>query len=135
MLRHAHNIATTKGSVWLLCLWSLLLFSACSCVDRQQVDRLNDASYAYHYRNLDSAEVYARRAYGLSGKYGDGKAEAINNLAFVHIMRMEYVYASESQTTEAFMTAGRVPGRGCSESTKSEASWIRACSAVCCMPR
>lgn len=95
MLRHAHNIATTKGSVWLLCLWSLLLFSACSCVDRQQVDRLNDASYAYHYRNLDSAEVYARRAYGLSGKYGDGKAEAINNLAFVHIMRMEYAEATE----------------------------------------
>lgn len=95
MLRHAHNIVTTKGSVWLLCLWSLLLFSACSCVDRQQVDRLNDASYAYHYRNLDSAEVYARRAYGLSGKYGDGKAEAINNLAFVHIMRMEYAEATE----------------------------------------
>lgn len=90
MLRHAHNIIKTKGSVWLSCLWSLLLLSACSGVDRQQVDKLNDVSYAYHYRNLDSAEVYARRAYLMSDEYGDGKAEAMNNLAFVHIMRMEY---------------------------------------------
>ena len=42
-------------------LAALLLFSACSSPDRQAVDKLNSLSYAYHYRNLDSTEYYARQ--------------------------------------------------------------------------
>ena len=71
-------------------LTPLLIFSACSSPDRQAVDKLNSLSYAYHYRNLDSTEHYARRAYALSEDYSDGRAEALNNLAFVSITRMEY---------------------------------------------
>lgn len=74
---------------WLLIL-STIIFSACSRPDRQTVDKLNARSYAYHYRHLDSTEAYAQRAYDLSESYRAGRAEALNNLAFVHIARMQY---------------------------------------------
>ncbi|MCR4604233.1 MAG: DUF5112 domain-containing protein [Prevotella sp.] len=67
-----------------------MIFSACSLSDRQAVDKLNDLSYAYHYRSLDSTEHYAREALSASPSYHDGRAEALNNLAFVHIARMQY---------------------------------------------
>lgn len=73
----------------------LLILSACSPRDRQAVDKLNSLSYAYHYRNLDSTEVYAQRAYDLSDNYDAGRAEALNNLAFVCIARMRYDEASK----------------------------------------
>jgi signal transduction histidine kinase len=47
-------------------------------------------SYACHYRNIDSTRHYAQQAFDLSEHYPAGKAEALNNLAFVHIARMEY---------------------------------------------
>lgn len=66
------------------------IFSACSSPDRQVVNKLNSLSYAYHYRNLDSTEYYARRALDASSDYPDGMSEALNNLAFVSISRMDY---------------------------------------------
>ena len=75
-------------------LLSIIIFSACSPSDRQQVDKLNSLSYAYHYRSIDSVEYYAREAHRLSAGYSDGRAEALNNLAFVSIIRMRYDEAS-----------------------------------------
>ena len=66
------------------------LFSACSQSDKQMVDRLNSLSYSYHYRNIDSTEHYAKRAYELSEYYDKGRAESLNHLAFVNIVRMQY---------------------------------------------
>ena len=74
---------------WLFIL-SLILFSACSRPDRDAVDKLNTLSYSSHYRNIDSAQSYALRAYQQSEGYKDGRAEACNNLAFVYIIRMQY---------------------------------------------
>ena len=54
------------------------------------MDKLNSLSYAYHYRNIDSAQAYAVRAYELSDGYSEGRAEACNNQAFVCIVRMQY---------------------------------------------
>lgn len=54
------------------------------------MDKLNSLSYAYHYRSLDSVEHYARKAYALAEGYNDGRAEAINNLAFVSTILMQY---------------------------------------------
>ena len=70
----------------------IILLSACSPSDRHAVDKLNSLSYAYHYRNLDSTECYARQALALSEGVNDrdGQAEALNNLAFVEIARMHY---------------------------------------------
>ena len=68
----------------------LLLISACSPSDKAAVDKLNSLSYACHYRDVDSTEIYANRALALSDHYEDGRAEALNNLAFVAIVRMDY---------------------------------------------
>ena len=74
---------------WLFIV-STILFSACTRPDRQTVDKLNLQSYAYHYRNIDSTLHLAQRAYQMAEDYDAGKAEALNNLAFVHIVKMEY---------------------------------------------
>jgi len=74
---------------WLFII-STILISACSRPDRGSVDKLNFLSYAYHYRNIDSAQAYAVRAYKLSDGYSEGRAEACNNQAFVCIVRMQY---------------------------------------------
>lgn len=73
-----------------ICLGSLLCFSACSPSNKDKVDLLNGESYAFHYRNLDSTYTYARKAFLLSDGYPEGKAEALNNLAFVSTIRMNY---------------------------------------------
>ncbi len=57
------------------------------------MDRLNDTSYAFHYRNLDSTDTYARKAYLLAPSYNEGKAEALNNMAFASMGRMDYTMA------------------------------------------
>ena len=64
-----------------------------SCTDKRlsgRVDKLNEASYFFHYRNLDSTFSYAKAAFAESGKYGSGRAEAMNNKAFVYIAKMDY---------------------------------------------
>ena len=71
-----------------ICL--LLFFSACNAPHRQQVDDYNDKAYAAHYRNLDSVKIYAKQALALSNGYNTGKAEALNNLAFVYLMQMHF---------------------------------------------
>lgn len=75
----------------LLGILSLFFFLACSpYVRNKEVDRLNALSYTFHYRNLDSTLIYANKALALSDGYSSGRAEAYNNIAFVHIARMEY---------------------------------------------
>ena len=59
------------------------------------MDKLNSISYAYHYRNIDSTAFYAQRAYDLSDDYSSGRAEALNNLAFVSIVQMRYDEAKQ----------------------------------------
>ena len=81
-------------------LLALLIFSACSSPDRQVVDKLNSLSYAYHYRHIDSTELSAQRAYDAAAGYAAGRAEALNNKAFVSIARMDYDKA-EQQLNEA----------------------------------
>ena len=70
----------------------IFILSACSPSDRQAVDKLNSLSYAYHFRQIDSAEYYAQQAFILAQQEGyvDGQAEALNNKAFVDIVRMHY---------------------------------------------
>ena len=76
-------------------LLSLFLPLLASCDDKscRQADNYNDKSYYFHYRNLDSAEHYANKALEVSGGYDDGRAEALNNQAFVKIAQMDYQQA------------------------------------------
>ena len=77
---------------WIACLL-LLMLAACNVPHVQEVDELNDKAYALHYRNLDSVRIYADKAYGLAENYDAGKAEALNNLAFVDLMKMRFTEA------------------------------------------
>ena len=92
----------TNMKLWLFIL-STILLSACSRTDRQAVDKLNSQSYAYHYRNIDSTEALACRSFELAENYPAGRAEALNNMAFVNIVRMRYDEA-ERQLDEAIET-------------------------------
>ena len=78
----------------LVCLWVLGLF-ACGDKNVAEADRLNSMAYAFHYRNLDSTAAYAQRALNVSGNYAAGRAEALNNMAFVRISKMEFETASK----------------------------------------
>jgi len=69
------------------------VFSACGNGNEPEVDKLNEMSYAWHYRNLDSTRQYAQRALEFSSHYDDGYAEALNNLAFVSLAKMQYAQA------------------------------------------
>ena len=93
MLRPAHKTNYLKDSVWLLAILGLFFLSSCSPSDEAAANKLNNLSYASHYRDVDSTEVYARQALRLSHLTDDQQAEALNNLAFVAIVRMEYVRA------------------------------------------
>lgn len=79
-----------KVLLTVLTLLLVSLLSACGNGDEPEVDKLNETSYAWHYRNLDSTRVYAQRALALSDHYDDGYAEALNNLAFVSLAKMQY---------------------------------------------
>ena len=64
------------------------------------MDKLNSLSYSYHYRDIDSTEYYAKQALDASLSYDDGRAEALNGLAFVAMVRMDY-HRADSLLVEA----------------------------------
>ena len=80
----------------LTCCYALLqLFSACSPRHKDEVNSLNESSYYYHYRDIDSTLYYAEKAYEKAENYNAGRAEALNNLAFVSIVKMDYENAEQ----------------------------------------
>lgn len=85
-------------------LLGLFILSACSPAHRNEVDRLNELSYDNHYKNIDSTCVYAQRAKALSADYKAGYAEALNNLAFANIIRMDYELAKRQLDSIANLT-------------------------------
>lgn len=81
--------------VILLCIagWALCTYDHASQMrgrKRQLVDSLNDLSYDYCYRQLDSASVYAHKAVKYAQDYNTGLCEALNNLMYVSYHRMNY---------------------------------------------
>lgn len=71
----------------------LFFFSACGPAHKEEVDRLNTLSYAYHYRDLDSTRMLAHQALSLADDYGSGYAEACNNLAFAEMAKLNFSQA------------------------------------------
>jgi len=96
--RRAHNKFAFRCLTGFFILSGILFFSACQPKkSTDEAERLNGEAYAWHYRSLDSAEFYARKALDAavaeSGFFCHNiqhKAEALNNLAFVSIARMDY---------------------------------------------
>lgn len=85
-----------------------LLMAVCTGCPVAEVDRLNELSYRYHYRNLDSTRHYALAALALAGSYDGGRAEAVNNLAFVDIARMRYADASRRLDSLGSITGNEI---------------------------
>ena len=91
----------------MILLWNLFVFSACTQKDRGKADRLNDLAYASHYSNLDSTLHYADSVLKLD--IDDARrAEALNNMAFVDIMRMDYGRADSILNTISSLTDNQV---------------------------
>ena len=77
----------------------LLAFVLCgSCnknrtgASREAVDSLNERSFAFRYRQIDSVADLAQQAYeqALQSEYTDGQAEALNNLMFERFQQMDF---------------------------------------------
>ena len=74
----------------LLAFLLTMLLSACGSGDTALVDELNEESYAWHYRNLDSTKVYAYRlckAQHLNG-HGDRNRSPIHIPQINSLMKM-----------------------------------------------
>lgn len=78
----------------MITVFLVILISGCAHRADVRIDRLNELSYAFHYRNLDSTEFYARKSLRLSDSLGVDGTEALNNLAFVCLARMQYAKAA-----------------------------------------
>ena len=86
----------------------IILVSACSPSDKAAVDKLNSLSYACHYRYIDSTAYYAQKAYDLSEGYPAGRAEALNHLAFVSMVRMDYDRADQQLKEAISLTDNQI---------------------------
>ena len=86
----------------------IILISACSPSDKAAVDKLNSLSYACHYRYIDSTAYYAQKAYDLSEGYPAGRAEALNHLAFVSMVRMDYDRADQQLKEAISLTDNQI---------------------------
>lgn len=94
---------------WLLltvvtCVW----LSGCKNHSLEKADLFNDLAYHYHYRNLDSTTTYARRALEVASSDDARSAEALNHLAFVSIMRMDYPMAKKLCDSVQTLTSNQI---------------------------
>lgn len=88
------TLAQCPAVFLLLCT---LLIVGCAEKEDTVVDGLNDRSYEFHYRNLDSTRIYADSALNIATRkgYTSGRAEALNNVAFVEMAAMHYAKAKK----------------------------------------
>lgn len=91
-------------------LFILTVLALVSCTDSgcEQADVLNDAAYAWHYRDIDSVEACSRQAFMVSSRYATGRAEALNNLAFVSLVRMNYDLARRQLDSIPLITDNQI---------------------------
>ncbi len=107
LLRPALKKTLLLDPIWRLAILGLL-FSACQPSDQAAVDKLNAHAYACHYRSVDSTAHYAREAFAQAVDYPDGRAEALNNLAFVSLVRMEYQEAERQLNEATALTSNQI---------------------------
>ena len=77
-----------------MCCW-LLTMGACSTTlskeEIVQIDMLNQESYYFRYKNLDTLKRKADSAYELAkGRYLQGEVDALSNLAFYDFICMDF---------------------------------------------
>ncbi len=92
---------TDYSKIWSVVIMVCLSYLCGSCMhdaQREQVDKLNDQAYYYHYISLDSTAIFAEEALAKSSAYEAGRMEALNNIAFVELAKMYYDDAQEHLT-------------------------------------
>ena len=92
---------------WLLGLLTCL--AVCGRADAQGSSQtafdLNEKAISYLWNNLDSAEQYARFALDVTRRHSDEHAKAINTLARIAFMRMDYMQAWELYSSVPSITS------------------------------
>lgn len=82
---------------------------------------LNERAISYLWNNLDSAEQYARYALEVSGRHSDERAKAVNTLARIAFMRMDFTRSWELYSSVPAIT------RNMLEVVASEIGLMRIC--------
>lgn len=82
---------------------------------------LNEKAISYLWNNLDSAEQYAQFAYEASGRHSDERAKAVNTLARVAFMRMDFSEAWNMYSSVPSITGNML------EVVASEIGLMRIC--------
>lgn len=103
-----HNFVIVKQWYVIIVLLSIVGLMACGDRADDGIDRLNSQAYSYRYRNLDSTLAIAQRAYQMAEEYDRGRGEALNNMAFVSIARMDYAKADSLLALVASTTSDDV---------------------------
>lgn len=83
----------TINHLLVLALIFVITFTSCQHKNKSLADKTNEISYFYHYRNLDSAVVYARKVLNMRNAGKSSRAEAWNNIVFTSIAKMQYELA------------------------------------------
>jgi len=73
-------------------LW-IMAVAGCGGSSDDAADAMLDRAYGYRYRNLDSTMSLAARCHDAPGVSGRSRGEALNEMAFVSIARMDYAEA------------------------------------------
>ena len=96
MKRFVHRGNMRLAQAWIVVCVAMAAVAVMSChdhgsaVDRRVVDSLNWLAYTLRYEKLDTTAHYSQMAFDRSEGYDDGRAIALNNLAFVQYMQMDY---------------------------------------------
>ena len=108
---------------WLLC--ALFCLAACRQAPLQNSGLtafdLNEKAISYLWNNLDSAEQYARFAEKVAGRHTDERAKAVNTLARVAFLRMDFTQAWELYSSVPSITGNML------EVVASEIGLMRIC--------
>lgn len=88
MEKGLYSLVYTIPTLWIMSFLFSCGYSSSSQI--REVDSLNFRSYVYRYKNLDSCHIYAAKAYSMGNGYANGRAEALNNLAFHAFMQMDF---------------------------------------------
>ena len=111
----------TGNRVVAFALMFIAMESSCSRNAETTAFDLNEKAISYLWNNLDSAEQYARFAQQVSGRHSDERAKAVNTLARIATIRMDF--------TQAWQLYSSVPGitNNMLEVVGSEIGLMRIC--------
>ena len=86
-------------------LWAASTVQVTAQSSGQTAFDLNEKAISYLWNNLDSAEQYAQFAYDVSRRHSDERAKAVNTLARIAFMRMDYTQAWELYSSVPSITS------------------------------